>query len=347
MSTHPELPRRGVLFAAVLICAALCAGCGEVHFPTALGPPRPLAVAISGVPSGLYAALYEADANGDFAKGALRVTIEERPGSAALSALQSHSAAIAIVSEPALLAARAGGADLVAIGALVRQPLDGVVSLAAHPLASAAALAHHTIAVSQTPLAQAELATVLASAHLARSAIDEIPLPGDPAAPLRNHSASATLGGESASESVELEQADDPASVLEIQDLGVPTYTPLVIAVRINEAHYDGPLLRAFLQSLTLGERAVAADPAAAAATLVKVDPRLNVASERALIAELLPIAAPSNASQPFGYQDPYSWGAFGAWMAKHGLIASTGESDLAITDEFLPGQGEATVTGD
>jgi hypothetical protein len=33
--------------------------------------------------------------------------------------------------------------------------------------------------------------------------------------------------------------------------------------------------------------------------------------------------------------------------MAKHGLIASTGESDLAITDEFLPGQGEATVTGD
>ena len=42
----------------------------------------------------------------------------------------------------------------------------------------------------------------------------------------------------------------------------MPTYSGLVIVVRVGEAHYDGPLLRAFLQSLTRGERAVAADPA-------------------------------------------------------------------------------------
>ncbi len=118
-----------------------------------------------------------------------------------------------------------------------------------------------------------------------------------------------------------------------------------MIVVRVGEAHHHGPLLRAFLQSLTRGEEAVAAHPAAAAATLARVNPRLGRGFERLLLAQILPLASPSDSTRPFGFQNPYTWQAFGAWMARHGLIKHAADG-LGITNEFLPGLGEATVAG-
>ena len=78
----------------------------------------------------------------------------------------------------------------------------------------------------------------------------------------------------------------------------------------------------------------------AIAATLAKVNPRLSAQFERAVLAMTLPLASPSDPSKPFGYQDPYAWQAFGAWMHRYGLLAVARNAGLAITDEFLPGQG-------
>jgi ABC-type nitrate/sulfonate/bicarbonate transport system substrate-binding protein len=133
--------------------------------------------------------------------------------------------------------------------------------------------------------------------------------------------------------------------VLELAQAGVPTYSGLVLAVRLDEAHYDGPLLRAFLQSLTRGERAAAADPAAAVTALAKANPSLGAAFERAVLAEVQPIASPANPKLPFGYQGPAAWQAFGGWMHAHGLLPGIRNTGDAITDEFLPGQGEPIVT--
>jgi putative hydroxymethylpyrimidine transport system substrate-binding protein len=340
MPMRPELRRRGALLAASLICTALCAGCGEVHARLTLGPPRPLTVAIGGQPSALYASLYTARADGDFARGALSVTIARPPGSDPLRALELGSADVAIVSEPALLAARDDGAQVVAIAALVRQPLDGIVSLARQPVTGARALSGRTIALSPTPLARAQLASALASVHLSPSRIRQITVAGDLNAALRARRAVATLGGLWPIDAVALTLAHQQPQVLEIQRAGVPTYSQLVVVVRVNEAHRNGPLLRAFLQSLTRGERAAAANPAAAAATLAKLNPRLSAQFERAVLAITLPIASPSDSSKPFGYQDPYAWQTFGAWMYRYGLIAHARDAGLAITDEFLPGQG-------
>jgi putative hydroxymethylpyrimidine transport system substrate-binding protein len=336
-----------MLLAASLIATVLCAGCGEAHFPTKLGAARPLAVALDGPPSGLYAALYEARANGDFGLGALAVSIAPSTPAGAIAALESHRAAVAIVSEPELLAARDGGAQLVAIGALVRQPLDGIVSLATRPIANAAALSGHTLAIAPGTLAQAELATVLADAHLRPSAVRTVPLGSGAADALARKGVAAALGADWAQATATLAEIHESAHVLEIQKLGVPSYSQLVIVVRVDEAHYDGPLLRAFLQSLTRGERAAQAHPAALAGVLARANPALSRAFELALLREVMPLAAPSDAQQPFGYQDPYTWQAFGAWMKRHGLLAHSVSAGLAITDEFLPGLGEATVTGD
>lgn len=341
MTTRPELRRRGTLIAASLVCMVLCAGCGEAHFPTALGPARPLAVAVVGPPSALYAPLYQARSDGAFKLGALAVTIAPQSQAAALASLESGRAAIAIVSEPALLAARDGGQPLVAVGALVDQPLDGFVSLAARPLASAAALSGRTLALAPTALARAELATALSRAHVAAGAVKQVALGADAAATLRRGGVAATLGANYALQSAALAQAHRSAHVLDITQAGVPSYSALVIVVRVGEAHFDGPLLRAFLQSLTRGERAAAADPGAAAAALHRANPALSTALERAALKLTLALAVPADAANPFGFQDPRAWQAFGGWMLGHGLIPRANGSGLAITDEFLPGQGE------
>jgi ABC-type nitrate/sulfonate/bicarbonate transport system substrate-binding protein len=136
-----------------------------------------------------------------------------------------------------------------------------------------------------------------------------------------------------------LERAGHAVSTLTLTAAGVPTYSRLVIVVRVHEANYHGPLLRALMQALTLAERAVDTNRGAAAATLARANPKLGAALERLMLAQLAPVLAPPG--HVFGYQNPYSWQTFGVWMRTYGLLHDSANAGLAITTEFLPGQGE------
>jgi len=345
MGKRPELSRRGALLAAaVLACTALCAGCGEVHARLSLGPPRPVTVAVEGPPSALYAPFYTAAAQGDFAAGALAVKLVEAPADDALAALEAGHATVAVASEPDLLAARAQGAQLVAIAALTREPLEGIVSLAGRPVTRVAQLAGHTIAVASSRLAAAALDTALAHAGLTPARVRTIAAPTGLAGALTNHQAIATIGAPWPLEWGSLFQsASPPAAVLSLPAAGVPAYSGLVVVVRIDEAHYQGALLRAFLVSLSRGQRTVAADPGAAASVLAATNPHISASVEQAAIGQLAPRANPTDATKPFGYEYPSQWSAFATWMHQYGLLpaAAIAGAGLAITNEFLPGQGD------
>jgi putative hydroxymethylpyrimidine transport system substrate-binding protein len=301
-------------------------------------------VALNGPPGALYAPLYEARANSDFRNGALAVSIVPARHGDALGALESRRAAIAVTTEPDLLTARDAGARLVAIGALITEPLDAIVSLQSRPVAAPAALAGQTVATTGTPLAGAQLETVLGTAGVPTARVRTVTVPeaGLVAALTRPGSrVHATLGGPWPIQLVTLDRAHHNAVELGLPQAGVPLYSGLVLAVRVGEARYHGPLLRAFMQSLSRGAQAVAANPAAAAVTVVRADPRLRVGFERAVLGLTVPITSSQTETEPFGYQDPRRWQAFGVWMRSHGLLRNPGNAGLAITDEFLPGQGE------
>ena len=119
-----------------------------------------------------------------------------------------------------------------------------------------------------------------------------------------------------------------------------PPYTPLVLAVRLSEAHYDGPLLRAFLQALTRGADAARIDPHAATAA-VAANRRLDGRFELALAQNTMAVAYPTGAGEPYGFQDSAAWQALGNWMAVKGLLHGGPPAATALTNEFLPGQGE------
>jgi putative hydroxymethylpyrimidine transport system substrate-binding protein len=329
------------LLAAGLISLTVCAGCGSVHTSVELGPPRKLAIAINTPPSALYAPIYEALANGDFARGALAVSVSApAAGQTPLAALTQGSASVAIASEPELLAARDAGAQLVAIGALVRGPLESIISLRSRPINSPTQLIGKVVATNGTALADAELATFLASANIPLSRVHVISTSNLNNA-LTDHKAIATVGGLWNYDAVALTLARHNNRVIQMDAAGVPTFTDLAIVVRLGEAHRDGALLRAFLQSLTRGAAAARADPQAAAALLAKLNPSLSKRFELAALLATEAVALPTGAGQPFGYQNPSQWRSLGTWMIAHGLLHHANTAGLAITNEFLPGQGE------
>jgi ABC-type nitrate/sulfonate/bicarbonate transport system substrate-binding protein len=333
-----------VLLAVSLLSLAACVGCGEVHTRTALGRQRPVVIALAGPPSALYAPIYEAQANGDFTRAAIGVRVQTPSGGQSpLTLLAAHQASMAVVSEPELLAARDGGAHLVAIGALVQGPLESIISLGTHPITRPSQLAGQTVATSGSALADAELDTVLSHADVAPSRVRTITRSGDLDTALQTHKATATLGGYWDFDAVALTIANLHPSVIRLGSAGVPTFSELVIVVRVDEARYDGALLRAFLQSLTRGEAAVRAEPQATAALLHRINPQLSERFELAALTDTAPATAPTRSNDPYGYQYPQLWQKFGDWMAAHGLIRSAGSAGFAITDEFLPGQGEGS----
>jgi putative hydroxymethylpyrimidine transport system substrate-binding protein len=151
----------------------------------------------------------------------------------------------------------------------------------------------------------------------------------------------ATLGGFWNYEGVQLQLQRRRPVVIPVDRAGVPTYDELVLVVREGDARARGQDLRAFLQALSRGERVIRANPATAAALVVKANPSLEPKLQLESIRRTLPAALPTDSSKPFGWQDPTAWAAFGSWMFSHHLLQHEPGGGLPpFTNEFLPGQG-------
>ncbi len=329
--------------ARALACAGLAGavwGCGTKHETLALpAAPTHVVVSLDGPPDAALAPIYAAIGAGDFTRGGLAVSVVAQPG-AALAGLAAGTADLAVASEPALLRARDRGAQLVAVGALVQTPLDAIVSIAPRAITRAAQLDGTTVALPSTPIAAPELDTILRTAGVAPAGVHRRDAGADPAALLVGKRAGAILGDRSI-DPARLRLAHRTPSVVKVEDAGVPGYNGLVLVVRDDEAHHRGPILRTFLQALSAGARATLAAPAAAAAQLAAANPGLSRRLAPAALAAILPALTPTRAGSPYGFADPRVWSTFGKWMLAQGLLTRTDDAALAVTDEFLPGQGE------
>jgi len=73
----------------------------------------------------------------------------------------------------------------------------------------------------------------------------------------------------------------------------------------------------------------------------LKAAPDLDKRLQAASVRHTLPAVFPTDTSKPFGYQDPAQWQAFGRWMLANALLTRDPAAMSAMTNEFLPGQGE------
>jgi putative hydroxymethylpyrimidine transport system substrate-binding protein len=293
-------------------------------------------------PNADHAALYEAIDHGDFRAVGLDVhPVQPSEAAEPLKLLAEGKVDMAISYEPQLLLARDQGLRLVSVAALVQRPLTSIIALPGAHVTRVADLAGKTVGTAGIPYQTAELRTALQNAGVNPASVREVNVGFNLVPAMLSGKVAATLGGFWNYEGIQLELLHKHPLTIPVNSAGVPPYDELIMVVREDEAHTRGQDLRAFLQALTRGERAVRADPRAAAAPLVKANPSLEPKLQIASIEHTLPAALPADSSAPFGLQEPSAWSSFGSWMLSRGLLQHDPNAGLPpFTNEFLPGQG-------
>lgn len=340
----PRTVRRGIVPVVIAVSVALVlSACGAKQDVISPATTKPFSVMLDWFPNADHAALYSAIADGDFRAVGLDVQpVVPAETAEPLKLLAAGKVDMAISYEPEVLLARDEGLRVVSIGALVQRPLTSIIALPAAHVSSVAQLAGKTVGTAGIPYQAAELHTALQSAGVNPASVKEVNVGFNLLPAMLSGKVAATLGGYWNYEAIQLQLMHKHPITIPIDRAGVPQYDELVLVVRESEAHTDGQDLRAFLQALTRGERSVHADPAAAAALVVKANPSLEAKLQLESIKQTLPATQPASSSDPFGWQDPTAWARFGNWMYSHGLLKhNPNVSGLPpLTNEFLPGQG-------
>jgi putative hydroxymethylpyrimidine transport system substrate-binding protein len=325
-----------------IVCALTVSACGSEQDVTTAPALKPFTVMLDFFPNADHAALYSAIAGGDFRA----VGLDVRPQTPAepadpLKLLAAGKVDMAISYEPELLLARDQGLKLVSIGALVQRPLTSIIALPAQHVRTVADLAGKRVGTAGIPYQAAELHTALQAAGVNPDSVREVNVGFNLVPAMLSGKVAATLGGFWNYEAIQLQLLHRHPVVIPVDRAGVPSYDELVLVVRQSEARERGQDLRAFMQALTRGERAVRANPQAAAALVVKANPSLEPKLQLESIRQTLPAATPAKAGDPYGWQEPSAWASFGDWMLAHGLLQHDPNGGLPpFTNEFLPGQG-------
>jgi putative hydroxymethylpyrimidine transport system substrate-binding protein len=321
----------------------LAAGCGEKR-ETVTGTassPQGFTLMLDWFPNADHVGIYQALAEGDFAKAGLDVHVQVPSDPAApLKLLAAGKVDAAVSYEPEVLLARDEGLPLVSVAAIVQKPLTSIVSIGSKHITRPGQLRGKRVGDAGIPYQHAYLTTILARAGVPASSVKEINVGANLVPAVLSGRVDATLGAFWNYEAIQLAMLHKRPNVIHMEQVGVPSYDELVVVVRKSTIINHPDVVRRFVQALGRGYVAVRRNPQAAVTHLVQassgLDPKLQLAS----VTATLPAFFPSNASNPWGWQDPKQWSAYGQWMLSHHLISKPNAVIDASTNELLAGQG-------
>ena len=331
---------RRLSIVALALAAVALAACGTKSENTS-GPAgaEKLSLLLDFFPNADHAGIYQAMADGEFRRAGLDVKVQAPSDpSSPLRLLQAGKVDLAISYEPELLLARDKGAKLVSIAALVQKPLTSIIALGSAKLRSPAGLEGHTVGTAGIPYQSAYLKTILDRAGADPGRVKEVNVGFDLVPAMLSKKVKATLGGFWNYEGIQLERKHKKPTIIRVDRAGVPTYNELVIVAREDELARRGPLLRRFLQALSLSHQALRRDPAQGVDALLKANRDLDPGLQRAAVRQTLPVFFPAEKDRPWGWQDPRQWVAYARWMERNGLLKQPPDVARAMTDDLLPG---------
>ncbi len=331
---------------ALAVVAALCAllalsACGEKEDQVGPGnAQRSLSLMLDYLPNADHVGLYQAHADGEFARAGLDVAIQVPSDPAApLKLVQAGKVDLAISYEPELLIARDKGASLVSVAAIVQKPLTSLMTLD-RKVKTPADLRGGRVGTAGIPYQSAYLETILARAGVPRDSVKETNVGFNLVPVMVSKKVDATLGAFWNVEGVQLARAGKHPRIIRMEEVGVPTYAELVLVARKDTLADRGDEVRAFVQALGRGYATARANPSAGTDVLVKAEPDLDRAFTLASVKASLPVFFPDSTAKPFGWQSPKEWSAYGDWMFEQGLLGVRPNAVVALTNEFLAGQG-------
>ncbi|HEV2790925.1 MAG TPA: ABC transporter substrate-binding protein, partial [Solirubrobacterales bacterium] len=238
---------------AVLMLALALAACGEKSEDVG-GERQAFSLTLDFYPNPDHAGIYVAEELGYFEEAGLEVEITTPSDPAApVKQVAAGRSDLAISYEPEVALAREQGLDVVAVAALVNQPLTSMIWLKGSKIKGIGSLEGKTIATAGIPYQDKFLETILARADLTPDDVKVVNVGFGLLPALVGGSAQAMLGGYRNVEGVDLRERGLGPTVTPVDELGVPTYDELVLVANRRSLEEDPEKLRLFLAALERG----------------------------------------------------------------------------------------------
>ncbi len=334
----PRIPALAVVVALLALALGLAA-CGEKSEDVAAGEAEPLSLTLDFYPNADHAGIYMAQKLGYFEEAGLDLSISTPSDPAApMKQVAAGRTDLAISYEPEVAIARDKGLDVVAIGALVNQPLTSLIWLKKSGVKGVADLKGKTVAYAGIPYQEAFMKTILARAKLSLSDVKLVNVGFGLLPALVGGSAQAMLGGYSNVEGVDLRERGKEPVVTPVDQLGVPTYDELVLVANRKALEAEPEKYRLFIAALERGTNAAVKQPGVATKAVLEANHDLDPKLTEAEVKATLPLLAARTKGKPFGYMDPAQWGTFAGWMRDNELIESLPLPNELLSNDYLRG---------
>lgn len=329
--------RTAAVALAILALALALAACGEKSEDSG-GERQSFNLTLDFYPNPDHAGIYMAEKLGYFEEAGLDVDIETPSDPAAPTKLVAAGRSdLAISYQPEVALAREQGLDIVAVAAIVNQPLTSMIWLNKSGIKGVADLKGKTIATAGIPYQDKFLETILARVDLTPADVNAVNVGFSLLPALAGGSAQAMLGGFRNVEGVDLRERGLGPVVTPVDQLGVPTYSELVLVARRESLEEDADKFRLFIAALERGTDAAVEQPGAATTAITEANPDLEPKLTAAEVKATLPFLGARVPGQPYGYMDPQEWATFVAWMRDNELIESLPEASELLDNGYLP----------
>lgn len=295
-----------------------------------------LRVVLTAYPHAEHAFLFAAEAKGFLREqGRSLEPVVAESAAEALRMVDEGEAELALVSQPDVLLARNEGRKVVAIAAVVREPLVYLMVPQDSPIHHPAHLAGKTVALfSGSPVHEAMLESMLDSVRGEKSGVTRVALDDRPAGMLRGGRADALLGPSILAGKQALEAEGVAVRVIEPMLYGVPRYYETVLVAREQNVETELESLARIWGAFAQGHAFVAENPDEAAALLLRAGV-FDDKPGRSLTRESLRMPLPfmRTGAEPFGSQDRQRWKDTEKWLTDLDLIDFMLDADDAFVD--------------
>ena len=330
--------RRRVVALLLVLIATVAAGCGEKP-EDGEASAQDFDLALDFFINPDHVGIFQALDAGYFEDAGLNVTprVPSDP-SAPIKQVAAGQADLAISYEPELMLAREQGLDVVAVGAVVRQPLTSMIWLGDSDVTSVADLEGKTIATAGIPYQAAFLEKILRDAGLTTDDVSQVDVGLNLLPAILSGRADALMGAFLNIEGVELQRRGKDPAIMPVNELGIPTYDELILVASGEQLREDPEAIRLFIAALERGTRDAAADPEGATEVLLRASEDLDPGLTAAEVQRTLPLLLPVAGGQ-YGFMDPAKWDEFAGFMTEEGLTEQRLDSGELLTNELLPGE--------
>jgi NitT/TauT family transport system substrate-binding protein/putative hydroxymethylpyrimidine transport system substrate-binding protein len=299
---------------ALLAAAVLTAACGSSG---GLPRVRNASLVLDFTPNAVHAGIYSAIARHLDRDDGVHLTVDVPSASTdSIRLLEAGRVNFAILDIHDLAIARARGADIVGIMAIVERPLAAVI--AAPPIRTPRELEGKQVGITGVPSDTAVLDSVITGADGNPHAIKTVTIGFNAVADLLAGRVSAATAFWS-DEGVTLQRRRPGFHDFRVDAYGAPRYPELVVCATGGALRHDPALARRVVQTLVDGYGFTVAHPDRSAADLEASVPGLDPGLVGAELNALLPaFKAPDGR---IGELDPATLRRWAAWEARFGIV--------------------------